>query len=77
MFWDIADTGTYLRWLQAAQLIPTRNRYIPEGDSGMASYSLRHPRAGPSAIARVASTHGESKSSYSSGSALGWAPGAT
>jgi SAM-dependent methyltransferase len=34
MFWDHADTAAYLRWLQAAQLIPLWNRYIPEGDSG-------------------------------------------
>ena len=33
-FWDHADTGTYLRWLPAAQLIPIWNRYIPEGCSG-------------------------------------------
>lgn len=34
MFWDHADTATYLRWLQAARLTPVWNRYIPEGDSG-------------------------------------------
>jgi len=34
MFWDHADTGTYLSWLQAARLIPLWNRYIPEGNSG-------------------------------------------
>jgi SAM-dependent methyltransferase len=34
MFWDHADTGTYLRWLRAAQFRPTWHRYVPEGDSG-------------------------------------------
>ena len=34
MFWDQADTATYLRWLQAARLAPVWNRYIPEGNSG-------------------------------------------
>jgi cyclopropane fatty-acyl-phospholipid synthase-like methyltransferase len=34
MFWDIADTATYLRWLTAARLEPLWHRYVPEGDSG-------------------------------------------
>jgi cyclopropane fatty-acyl-phospholipid synthase-like methyltransferase len=34
MFWDHADTATYLRWLTAARLQPIWHRYIPEGDSG-------------------------------------------
>ena len=34
MFWDHADTATYVRWLQAARLRPIWNRYIPEGNSG-------------------------------------------
>jgi ubiquinone/menaquinone biosynthesis C-methylase UbiE len=34
MFWDHADTATYLRWLRAAGLTPIWNRYIPEGNSG-------------------------------------------
>ncbi len=34
MFWEHADTDTYLRWLQAARLTPQWHRYIPEGDSG-------------------------------------------
>lgn len=34
MFWDHADTGTYLRWLDAAGLAPIWHRYIQEGDSG-------------------------------------------
>lgn len=34
MFWDHADTGTYLRWLQAADLRPLWHRFIPEGDAG-------------------------------------------
>ncbi len=34
MFWDQADTGTYLRWLQTARLVPIWHRYIPEGDTG-------------------------------------------
>jgi SAM-dependent methyltransferase len=34
MFWDHADTATYLRWLRESQLTPIWNRYIPEGNSG-------------------------------------------
>jgi SAM-dependent methyltransferase len=34
MFWDHADTATYLRWLAAARLEPVWHRYIPEGDAG-------------------------------------------
>jgi SAM-dependent methyltransferase len=34
MFWDHADTPTYLHWLQAARLTPIWNRHIPEGNSG-------------------------------------------
>jgi SAM-dependent methyltransferase len=34
MFWDHADTATYLQWLTAARLEPVWHRYIPEGDSG-------------------------------------------
>ena len=34
MFWDHADTATYLRWLQESQLTPIWSRYIPEGNSG-------------------------------------------
>jgi cyclopropane fatty-acyl-phospholipid synthase-like methyltransferase len=34
MFWDHADTATYLRWLEAAGMTPVWHRFIPEGDSG-------------------------------------------
>ena len=34
MFWDLADTAAYLRWLAAARLEPVWHRYVPEGDSG-------------------------------------------
>jgi SAM-dependent methyltransferase len=34
MFWDHADTATYLRWFAAARLVPIRHRFIPEGDVG-------------------------------------------
>jgi SAM-dependent methyltransferase len=34
MFWEHADTDTYLRWFRAARLVPQWHRYIPEGDSG-------------------------------------------
>jgi SAM-dependent methyltransferase len=34
MFWDHADTATYLRWLEAAGLAPIWHRFVPEGDSG-------------------------------------------
>jgi SAM-dependent methyltransferase len=34
MFWDHADTATYLTWLTAARFTPIWHRYIPEGTSG-------------------------------------------
>jgi cyclopropane fatty-acyl-phospholipid synthase-like methyltransferase len=34
MFWDHADTGAYLRWFQAAGLVPIWHRFIPEGAVG-------------------------------------------
>ncbi len=34
MFWDHADTDTYLHWLNAARLQPLWHRYIPEADAG-------------------------------------------
>ena len=34
MFWDHADTATYLRWLRTARFTPIWDRYVPEGDSG-------------------------------------------
>ena len=34
MFWDHADTATYLRWFAAAWLAPVWHRFIPEGDGG-------------------------------------------
>lgn len=34
MFWEHADTDTYLRWFAAAGLEPVWHRYIPEEDSG-------------------------------------------
>jgi SAM-dependent methyltransferase len=34
MFWDHADTATYLDWLTAARLAPIWHRYIPGGTSG-------------------------------------------
>jgi SAM-dependent methyltransferase len=34
MFWDHADTASYLRWLTAARLEPVWHRYIPEGNAG-------------------------------------------
>ncbi len=34
MFWDHADTRTYLRWLAAARMAPLWQRFIPEGNSG-------------------------------------------
>jgi SAM-dependent methyltransferase len=34
MFWEHADTDTYLRWFGAARLAPQWHRYIAEGDSG-------------------------------------------
>ncbi len=34
MFWDVADTASYLEWFAAAALVPVWHRFIPEGDSG-------------------------------------------
>jgi SAM-dependent methyltransferase len=34
MFWDHAETATYLRWLKAAGLAPIWHRFVPEGGSG-------------------------------------------
>ena len=34
MFWDHADTATYLDWLREAGLEPVWDRFVPEGDSG-------------------------------------------
>jgi hypothetical protein len=34
MFWDVAGTADYLRWLAAARLTPLWHRFIPEGTSG-------------------------------------------
>jgi cyclopropane fatty-acyl-phospholipid synthase-like methyltransferase len=34
MFWDHADTATYLQWLRSARLMPIWTRHVPEGDSG-------------------------------------------
>ncbi len=34
MFWEHADTGSYLGWLAEAGLTPLWDRFIPEGDSG-------------------------------------------
>jgi ubiquinone/menaquinone biosynthesis C-methylase UbiE len=34
MFWDHADTATYLNWLERAGLAPVWERYIPEGAAG-------------------------------------------
>jgi cyclopropane fatty-acyl-phospholipid synthase-like methyltransferase len=33
MFWDHADTATYLQWFQAARLTPLWHRTVPEGDA--------------------------------------------
>ena len=34
MFWDHADAGAYLRWLDAARLAPLWHRFVPEDDAG-------------------------------------------
>jgi SAM-dependent methyltransferase len=34
MFWDHADTATYLRWFAEAGLAPRTHQFIPEGNSG-------------------------------------------
>jgi SAM-dependent methyltransferase len=34
MFWDVAGTDDYLRWLRGARLTPLWNHFIPEGASG-------------------------------------------
>jgi SAM-dependent methyltransferase len=43
MFWDHADTASYLGWFGGAGLAPLWHRYIPEGDGG---HSLILARAG-------------------------------
>lgn len=43
MFWDHADTATYLQWFRAAGLTPLWDRHIPEGSAG---HSLILCRAG-------------------------------
>jgi len=43
MFWDHADTQTYLTWLEQAGLLPQWHRFIPEGNSG---HTLVLARAG-------------------------------
>lgn len=34
MFWDHADTATYLEWLRIAGLHPLWDRLVPEGAAG-------------------------------------------
>jgi hypothetical protein len=34
MFWDHADSATYVRWFEDAGLTTLWSRYIPEGTSG-------------------------------------------
>jgi hypothetical protein len=34
MFWDHADTATYLEWFARADLQPVWDRFVPEGDHG-------------------------------------------
>jgi cyclopropane fatty-acyl-phospholipid synthase-like methyltransferase len=34
MFWEHADTATYLQWFAEADLEPQWSRFIPEGDAG-------------------------------------------
>jgi 2-polyprenyl-3-methyl-5-hydroxy-6-metoxy-1,4-benzoquinol methylase len=34
MFWDHADTSTYLEWFEEAGLRPVWDRFVPEGDHG-------------------------------------------
>ena len=52
MFWDHADTATYVRWFAAARLAPVWHRFIPEGDGGhgliMARAAGRAPGRGAS-----------------------------
>jgi hypothetical protein len=34
MFWDHADTQTYLRWFRESRLVPVWHRFVPEGNAG-------------------------------------------
>jgi hypothetical protein len=34
IFWDHADTASYLDWLTSARLTPIWHRHVPEGQSG-------------------------------------------
>jgi SAM-dependent methyltransferase len=76
MFWDHADTATYLRWLAAAGLAPIWDRYVPEGDSGhsliLSRASGRTPGSGRSSTTRTGS--GTSCSARASGPP--WTPSA-
>ena len=47
MFWDHADTATYLRWFEAARLVPVWHRFIQEGDSGHALILARASATAP------------------------------
>jgi SAM-dependent methyltransferase len=48
MFWEHADSGTYLRWFRAAGLNPLWHRIIPEGDSEHCLILARAAQANPS-----------------------------
>jgi len=43
MFWDHADTASYLRWFATAGLHPRWHRFVPEGEGG---HTLILARAG-------------------------------
>src|SRR5215467_13058071 len=47
MFWDHADTASYLRWFEAARLVPVWHRFIQEGDSGHALILARASATAP------------------------------
>ncbi len=43
MFWDHADTGTYLRWLAADGFAVQWSRFVPEGTGGHRLVMARKP----------------------------------
>jgi SAM-dependent methyltransferase len=47
MFWDDADTATYLLWLRAAGMTPMWHRFVPEGSSGHSLILARATAAAP------------------------------
>ena len=46
MFWDHADTSTYLEWLRSDGFDVRWHRYVPDGDAGHTLLLAQRPTAG-------------------------------